>query len=284
MTSSPALALALALSLLAVEARAQPPVALRYRYTAGSTARYTNRTTQTMSGPLGTTVTTSTHDVETLRVRPDGSADQRLRIVAMTLEGPSIPAPMRERVAAAMRGLAVEYTVDARGRVTSRRTLGDAPEDLRPMLDGVLESLDQLGAALPEEPVARGATWHDQRSLRLVPGAATLDLSVDTAFTLRELRGVGAAQTAVLATTTTISTPPGTAVRGLRLSGAGSAAGETVLELGRGRVGRAQTRGSMRVQVSANGRNLDLDTRFEHQMSPASPAPPAPRAPRPAAR
>ncbi len=275
-------ALTLALALVASEARAQPAATLRYRYVAGTTARYTTRTSQTMPGALGTTVTTSTHDVETVRVLPDGSAEQRMRIASMEMAGANVPAPVRERVTAAMRGLVIEYTVDARGRVAARRTVGEVPEDMRPVLNGVLESLDQLGAPLPEGPVARGGTWHDQRALHLAPGTTSLDMNVDTTYTLRQLRGVGPAQVAVLGVAMTIATPPGMAVRGVRMSGAGSATGESVLELGRGRVGRAQTTGSMRIQVAAGGRNIDLDTRFEHLMTPAPPAAP-PRPPRPVA-
>ena len=118
-------ALTLALALVAFEARAQPAATLRYRYVAGTTARYTTRTSQTMPGTLGTTVTTSTHDVETVRVLPDGSAEQRMRIASMEMAGANVPAPVRERVTAAMRGLVIEYTVDARGRVAARRTVGE---------------------------------------------------------------------------------------------------------------------------------------------------------------
>ncbi len=282
-----ALTLAASLALTAGEARAQAAAPLRFRYAVGNAARYTTRTTQTMPGALGTTVTTATHEVETLRVRPDGSADQRLRIASMEMAGPNIPTAVRERVTGAMRGLAVEYTVDARGRVTARRAVGEVPDDVRPVLDGVLDSLDQLGAALPEGPVARGATWHERRALRLAPGATNLDMNVDTAYTLRELRGAGASQVAVLGVAMTITTPAGAAVRGVRMSGSGTATGESVLELGRGRVGSARSSGTMRVQVSAGGRNLDLDTRFEHQMTPGAPpsaAPPRPARPaRPAA-
>jgi len=267
------LGLALAVGGVGGPVYAQRTTTLRFHYAVGNSTRYTTRTTQVLPGSLGTTVTTATHDVETLRVHPDGSADQRMRIVSMEMSGPNIPAALRDRSTTALRNVAVEYTVDARGRVTTRRAVGTVPDDLRPVFDGVLESLDQLGAVLPEGPVAPGAVWHERRSLHLAPGIAGFDVNVDTAYTLRELRGEGAAQVAVVGVSMTLTTPAGAAVRGVRMAGTGSATGESILELGRGRLGSARSNGTMRVQVSAEGRTLDLDTRFEHQMTPRASSP-----------
>ena len=253
------------------------PRLLRFHYVAGQRARYTTRTTQTMPGALGTSTTTATQEVETVRVNADGSALQRMRIVSMELDGPMIPPTMRERVTAAMRGLTLEFTQDARGRVTARHPVGEVSPELRPVLDGVLESLDQIGAPLPEGPVAPGATWSERRTIHLTPGPTSLDMNVDATYTLRTHAGTGNAESAVVGVTMAISTPAGgaTAPQGLRMSGSGEATGESTLDLGQGRVGRGQTQGTMRIQLTVGGRAVDLDTRFQHEMTRAEGPTPA---------
>lgn len=241
---------------------------LRFRYAAGQRVRYAARTVQHMPGGAGDTDTSSVHEVETVRVAADGSAEQRLRIVRMTMNGGGVPEPVRRRVTEAMTGVTVEFTQDPRGRVTSRRVAGPVPEEVRAVLAGVLESIDQMGAQLPEGPVAPGATWRERRAIALAPGGAGLQMNVDVTYTLRRVAGAGASQTADVGVAMTIATPPGASLRGATFSGAGSASGEATLELGRGRMGRSRTTGAMRVRVTAGGRDIDLETRFEHEMTP----------------
>ncbi len=253
---------------LAQHAPRQGASLLRFQYAAGQRARYVTRTTQTMPGGEAPTVSTSTHEVETVRVNPDGSAEQRLRILRVDVSGAQAPEALRARVASALTGVTWAFTQDARGRVVARRAAGEVPDEVRPVLDGVLDSLDQMGAALPAEPVAPGATWRERRTLHVVPGAGGLDMNVDATYTLRQVRGAGPARAAVLGVAMTLSTPPGANLRGVRVNGSGSAAGEAVVELGRGRLGRGHTAGSMRIQMTVGGRAIDLQSRFEHDMAP----------------
>lgn len=272
-------AAALALALVAPDATAQGLTRLRYRYAAGQRARYVTRTTQALPGAAAPTVITGSHEVETLRVRPDGAADQRLRIVRLDIAGEAVPEAMRTRAAADIAGVTIEFTQDARGAITARHTVGAVPDALRPVLDDVVQSLDQMGALLPAAPVAVGAAWHDQRTIHVLPGGG-LDMSVDVTYTLRQVRGAGPAQTALLGVSMTLSTPPGANVRGVRLNGSGAATGEAAVELGRGRMGRGHTAGSLRVQMNVGGRAIDLESAFTHDMTPEAPAarPPGPAA------
>ena len=261
-------AAALALALVAPDAAAQGLTRLRYQYAAGQRARYVTRTTQTLPGGSGEPmVVTGSHEVETLRVRPDGGADQRLRIVRLDIAGEAVPEAMRSRAASAIAGVTVEFTQDARGAITARRTVGSVPAELRPVLDDMVASLDQMGAILPAAPVAVGASWHDQRTFHVLPGGG-LDMNVDVTYTLRQVRGAGPAQTALLGVSMTLSTPPGANVRGVRLNGSGGATGEASVELGRGRMGRGHTAGSLRVQMNVGGRAIDLESAFTHDMTP----------------
>lgn len=266
------LALALCLATSGAAAQQRGPVTLRFRYTAGQRARYATRTTQVMPGGAGTTTTTSSHEVETARVNADGSAVQRLHITRFDVSGGTIPEDLRGRVTSAVTGVTLEFTQDPRGHVSARRTIGTVPDEARPVLDGMLDSLDQIGAQLPEGPVSVGSTWHEQRTLHVMPGG-DLDMRVDVTCTLREVRGVGPAQTAVVGIAMTLSTPPGANVRGVRLNGSGNATGEAVMELGRGRLGRGHTAGAMRVQMNISGRAINLESTFEHDMTPEAAAP-----------
>lgn len=272
-----ALLVAMALPAAAHAQTAGGAVALRYRYVAGQTARYATRTTQTMPG-ASPTVTTARHEVETVRVNPDGSAQQRLRVTEMNLAGEQLPAAMRTQVASAMRGLTLQYTQDARGLVSARSAVGTVPAEVRPMLDALIESLDQMGAQLPAAPVRPGGSWHVARPLHVVPGA--LDMSVDVTYTLRAMQGAGESQTATVGVSMTLSTPSGASLRGVRINGSGTATGDAVLELGRGRMGRSHSAGSMRLQMNLGGRNVDLQSTFEHDLRPeaAGPARPTPAA------
>lgn len=277
-----ALSLALCIASTTAGAQTRSPVTLRFRYVAGQHARYTTRTTQVMPGGAGTTTTTASHEVETTRVNPDGSAQQRLRITRFDVSGATIPEDLRRRVTSAVTGVTLEFAQDARGHVSARRTIGTVPDEARPILDGMLDSLDQIGAQLPEGPVIPGSTWREQRTLHVLPGAG-LDMRVDVTCTLREVRGVGPAQTAVVGIAMTLSTPPGANVRGVRLNGSGNATGESVMELGRGRLGRGHTAGAMHVQMTIGGRAIDLQSTFEHDTSPEAPAAARPAVARPAA-
>ncbi len=273
-------AAALALALGAPDAAAQGLTRLRYQYAAGQRARYVTRTTQTLPGGAAPVVVTGSHEVETLRVRPDGAADQRLRIVRLDIAGEGVPEAMRSRAASAFAGVTLEFTQDARGAITARRTVGSVPAELRPVLDDMVASLDQMGAILPAAPVAVGAAWHDARTFHVLPGGG-LDMNVDVTYTLRQVRGAGPAQTALLGVSMTLSTPPGANVRGVRVNGSGSATGEASVELGRGCMGRGHTAGSLRVQMNVGGRAIDLESAFTHDMTPEAPTA---RAPGPAAR
>ncbi len=280
-TRALALSLAFSLSSSIAAAQTRTPTLLRFHYTVGQRARYVTRTTQVMPGGAGTTVTTASHEVETRRVNPDGSAEQRLHITRFDVSGGTIPDELRSRVSRAVTGVTLEFSQDARGHVTARRTVGTVPAEARPLLDGMLDSLDQMGAQLPAGPVAPGATWRDQRTLHVMPGA-DLDMRVDVTCTLRELRGAGAAQTAVVGIAMTLSTAPGANLRGVRVGGSGNATGEAVMELGRGRLGRGHTTGSMRVQLTVGGRVIDLESTFEYDMTPEGAAPAATPATAPA--
>lgn len=274
MTARPlrALALLAALSLpSAAAAQPAPPPAgeattLRLRFRAGSTARYATRTVQTSGGGAQATQTTSTAviAVETLAVTPAGDAQQRMRFERMTLENPALPAAVRDRVSRALVGAAIGYTQGPRGDITAREAATGVAAEMRPILDATMQSLDQMGAQLPERAVRVGERWSERRTMHLAPIPGTsVDMRYETEYTLRALRPDGAA---VLGVAVTLSTPDGASVAGIPFRGEGRAEGETVIDLARGAVRESRTTGEMTVHLTVRGRTVDVPSRFENEM------------------
>ena len=248
-------------------AAAQAPVTLRFRYVAGQRVRYTTRTVQMLPGTAGQATTTGAVSIETVRVNADGSAEQRLRVESLDMTGRAIPPEVRERFTRAMRGVTMEYTQNPRGQITARRPATGITPEIRPIVDAVMESLDQMSAQLPESPVSVGQSWNESRTLHLAPGAgANLDMNVNVTYTLREVRGTGTNQTAVIGLAMTTRTAQGAQIATIPVTGAGSATGELVAETGRGAINRSQSNGSMTLELTVRGRSTRVETRFENEM------------------
>lgn len=239
-------------------------VTLRLRYAPG-VARYSTRTVQ-FAGPNGArSVSAATIAIETLGVTDRGEARRRLRFERMTLENAALPADARARVSRGLAGASVGYTQNARGEITAREPLSGVADELRPVLEAVMQSLDQMGAQLPEGPVRVGDRWSERHTMHLAPlPGMNVDLRYETGFTLRALRPDG---TAVLGVAVTLATPEGATLAGMPFRGEGSAQGETLLDLARGLVRESHTAGSMNVHVSPRGqREVTIPSRFENEM------------------
>ena len=273
MRAQPHLVLATALA-LGAGASAQPrdigaaadAASLRLRYHAGTTARFTTRTVQT-SGAAGAatrSTTTATVQIETLAVSPSGDAQQRMRFERMAIVNPALTAQIRERIARALSGATIEYTQSPRGEITARSAASGVPDELRPVIDAMMQSLDQMGPQLPERPVRVGERWSERRTMHLAPLPGTsVDMRYETEFTLRALRPDGAA---VLGLAVTLSTPEGASIAGIPFRGEGRATGETVIDLARGVVRESRTSGEMGVHLTVRGRTVDVPSRFENEM------------------
>lgn len=270
------LPLALAALTLTSTAAAQPrdigapavsdAVSLRLRYRAGSAARFTTRTVQTSGaeGAATRSTTTATVSIETRAVTPEGDAQQRMRFERLSIENPSLAAPLRERISRALTGASIEYTQSPRGEISARSAAGGVPDELRPVIDAMMQSLDQMGPQLPERAVRVGERWTERRTMHLAPLPGTrVDMRYETEFTLRALRPDGAA---VLGLAVTLSTPEGASIAGIPFRGDGSATGETVIDLARGVVRESHTQGEMGVHLTVRGRTVDVPSRFENEM------------------
>jgi hypothetical protein len=258
-----------------LDAMAQRPVAaartgatvLRFHYTPGSATRFVSRSTQSMPNNSGTLVTSSTMEIQTVSVDPDGTAHQRLRFIRMELVGPGVPEAIRARIASALSGVNVLFKQDTRGHLTDRRTEGEIPEEMRSILNGVLDAADQMGAVLPEGPVVPGATWRDQRTVQLGSAGGSMGINVSVVYTLRSVRGSGADQIASVSSVQTLALPQSASRRGVTLAASGNMTGECSLALGRGHMNTMRNTGNMQIHVTAGGRTVDMNTQMEHQIA-----------------
>lgn len=272
------LACACAAVLVCAEADAQPNpaprrVTLRYQFRAGQRVRYETRTQQVLQGGAGQSTTTGACEVTTVRVTPEGAATQQLRMERFELGGGAIPAQVRAQLTRQVEGLTLRYEQDARGRIRAAAPEGDAGA-VQPFAQMVVQSLEQLGPALPDHPVAVGETWTEQRTQHMNLGAAgALDLSVSTTNTLRAVQVEGGSQVATIDVVLDLRTAQGASVAAFPLRGDGHAAGTTRVDLGRGAIVEARTAGDLTMHIQARGQNVDVATHFENTLR-AAPARP----------
>jgi hypothetical protein len=243
-------------------------------YTPNQHVTYTTRSVQTAPAPAGQTTTVGTVEIATTAVNPDGSAQLQMRITNMDIQGAAIPASARQQVSQGIAGLTMSYTQNARGQVVNRQEPTGVSPQMRPLVDGVLQSLDQMSPQLPEQAVSIGATWQDHRTTHVTMGPGMqMDLTIDVTYTLRELRNGPHGQTAIIGLAMTMAIGTGSAVANIPITGTGNATGEMTLELSRGVLADSHSTGTMNMHVSAQGRTADVATTFTNEMRATSVTP-----------
>lgn len=186
----------------------------------------------------------------------------------------------QEQVVSAMKavigkvvGMGGESVIDARGAVKSAKFIlpPDAPADVRQIVDGFQQSLNQMSIPLPEEAVGAGAMWQAKMTLEQngmkIDQTATFELVSVEGNTLKVKFTIQ--QTAPVQEVKTPDMPAGAAAKLLDLKGSGQ--GEATYDLTKilpvTTVGK--TTMSMSMEVEAAGQKqtmsikMDLDLKFE---------------------
>lgn len=228
-----------------------PSVTLRFRYAQGARNRYTVRSNQTAQRL--TTNITQTLEIETQRVQGDGSADQRARTLAFNMESGALPPAQRQALSQSMMGAVFQYRVDPRGRVVSRQPVQGLQGSLIELGDSVWQTVEGSIPALPEGPVAVGASWNETKQVRFALGATRLAMRVDLTYTLREIRRSGAEQTAVIGVAMVLTVNQGAGAPNVTVSGRGQARGEVQFAVERGVVQRSSSTLQLDVNVTSRG-------------------------------
>jgi hypothetical protein len=228
-----------------------PAVALRFRYAAGTRARYAVRSNQTAQGL--TSNINQTLEVETQRVQPDGSAEQRARTLSFNMESGALPPQQRQALQQSMMGAVFQYRVDGRGRVVSRQPVQGLQGSLTELGDQVWQTVEGSLPVLPDAAVAVGATWNETKQVRFALGAARLAMRVDLTYTLREIRRVAQGQTAIIGVAMNLTVTQGVGAPNVTVSGSGRATGEVQFSIDRGALVRSSSNLSLDVNFVARG-------------------------------
>jgi hypothetical protein len=228
-----------------------PSVALRFRYAQGQRLRYAVRSNQNAQG-LASTIS-QTLEMETQQVQPDGSAAQRARTLAFTMESGALPQQQRQLLQQAMMGAVFQYRVDARGRVLSRQPVQGLSGSLTELGDQVWQTVEGSIPALPEAPVPVGASWNDSKQVRFALGAARLAMRIDLTYTLREMRRTPQGNTAVIGVAMNLTVTQGVGAPNVTVSGSGRATGEVLFLVDRGVVQRASSNLNLDVNFTSRG-------------------------------
>ena len=173
----------------------EPRTALRYKFTAGKTERVKviNGTTLVLEAGGQKVPTAKMPDIElsavlkVLSVASDGSAKRELSVERVKLaEGGAIDDSIRDQLTTALdaiKNVKGQDAVDSRGRLKSVKIdAGSAGgPQIAQLLDQMQQSLAQMGAPFPEEPIGVGARWTvssviEQQGMK-VQQTATYELS-----------------------------------------------------------------------------------------------------------
>jgi len=249
---------------------------LRMTYMPGQTVRYVTHAVQQAPAPIGETRTTGHVEIDTVAVRPDGSANLRMRITGMEVQGANVNDAARQQIQRGVAGMALTYTQDARGHITDRAQPSGISAEFRPLIEGVLQSLDQMSPQLPEGAVAVGDHWTDHRTMHLSLGPSmAIDMDIDVTYTLA---AVTPGQSATLNFQMTMGMGHGATVGTATITGLGHASGDMQLDLSHGALASSHSAGDMNMHVAnTNGRVADMHTTYTNTMERegAAPAPTA---------
>lgn len=247
---------------------ASAPVLLRHRFTAGEHHRYAIRSTSTAPAPVGRMTTSMHSDLETVSVRPDGSAVLRNHVTNVDMSGGVITPAMSRQVRQGMEGMTIEMTQDTRGSVVTQGEVTGVSAQMRPMVSGVTQSMEQLAVQFPENPLRVGESWTQQRSTHVPLGPlGTLDMNVNTTYTLRAVRRVRGARQADIGVATTVTMERPLVIRGVSITGSGDGTGTMVFDVDAGLSRSATTHLTMTIHAGAGGPNMqtvaDSEVRLE---------------------
>ncbi|MEI8254263.1 MAG: DUF6263 family protein, partial [Deltaproteobacteria bacterium] len=162
-------------------------------------------------------------------------------------------------------GMAMNYTQDTRGRISERQTPSGIAAEFRPLVEGVLQSLDQMSPQMPEGPVSVGDHWADHRTTHISLGPSiAIDMDINVTYTLG---AVTPGQAATINFQMTMGMGHGAQMPGGTITGQGATTGNMVVDLAHGTLVSSHSAGNMNMHiVQTSGRTADLPTTFSNDM------------------
>jgi hypothetical protein len=224
---------------------------LRLRFAAGQRLRYAIRSTQNAQGLASTT--SQTLEIQTVRVEPDGSATQTARTTAFRMESGALPPAQRASLEQAMSAAVFEYRVDPRGRVVSRAPVAGLARSLAELGDQVWQTVEGSIPALPEGPIAAGASWSESRQVRFALGASRLAMQLNLTYTLREVRRTPQGPVAAIGVAVNATVTQGAGAPNVTVSGVGRGDGTVAFLVDRGVLQRATSSLQLDITITSRG-------------------------------
>ncbi len=182
-----------------LESGAEPRTVLRYKFQANRTERMVMETIMAMAMEIGDQIrperqlpsTRMTMAIDSKEVSPEGELHyeftlEKTEVVPNPGDNPAAINAMQRQLAT-MLGLRGSATVTSRGFCTDVKINipGGASPQVRRMIDDMKQSMTQMLAPLPVEPVGKGARWQVTTPIE----TPTTKLTQTTTYTLSEIQG-----------------------------------------------------------------------------------------------
>ncbi|MHC4808164.1 MAG: DUF6263 family protein, partial [Planctomycetota bacterium] len=178
---------------------AQPRTALRYKFQANRTEKIVMEMSMTMAMEIGDQKrpetqmppTRTTMTIDSKEVSPEGDLHyeyelKQVEVLASPGAKPAMVNAMKQQMSS-MQGLSGSATVTSRGFTKDSEIKlppGIDPQ-IRQFMDNTKQSMNQMSAPLPEEPVGRGARWQVTMPME----TPAMKFTQIATYTLSEIQG-----------------------------------------------------------------------------------------------
>ena len=178
---------------------AQPRTALRYKFQANRTEKMVMETSMAMAMEMGDQkqpetqmpVTRMTMTIDSKEVSPEGNLHYEFELAQVEVlpkpgANPAIVNAMKQQMSS-MQGLSGSATVTSRGftKDTEIKSPPGIDPQIKQSMDQMKQSINQMSAPLPEEPVGEGARWQVTMPMEM----PAMKLTQVATYTLSEIQG-----------------------------------------------------------------------------------------------
>jgi hypothetical protein len=182
-----------------LDAGAQPRTALRYKFQANRTEKMVMEMSMAMAMEIGdqkgpetqVPATRMTMTIDSKKVSPEGDLHyefelEQVEVLPKPDANPAMVNAMKQQMSS-MQGLSGSATVTSRGftKDVEIKPLPGIDPQIRQFMDNMKQSMNQMSAPLPEEPVGTGARWQ----VTMPVETPAMKLTQIATYTLSEIQG-----------------------------------------------------------------------------------------------
>jgi hypothetical protein len=178
---------------------AEPRTALRYKFQANRTEKLVMETSMAMAMEIGdqkqpetqVPITQMTMTIDSKEVSPEGNLHyefelEQVEVLPKPGANPAMINAMKQKTSS-MQGMSGSATVTSRGftKDTEIKLPPGIDPQMKQSIDNMKQSMNQMSAPLPEEPVGRGARWQ----VTMPVETPAVKLTQVATYTLLEIQG-----------------------------------------------------------------------------------------------